>query len=146
MKKIIISLAALAAAGLVVWGAFALGTNHDSSKSDDSSSSSKVVSSKKTKKSTSSSASSSASSSSSASAQSSTASSSSSEKHTAFGGQGAAQPSTPSQDQVNDATTQLRNAGFPVDQWAPSDIEKIVSEAKQQGVSVVDYAKQNYHQ
>lgn len=145
MKKIIIALAALVAAGLVAWGAFALGTNHDSKSSDDSSSSSKVVSSKKAKKSTASSASSSSQTTNSSSS-SNAASASSSQKHTAFGGQGAAQPSTPTQEQVTDATTQLKNAGYPVDQWAPSDIEKMVSEAKQQGISVVDYAKQNYHQ
>ncbi|QEA58549.1 hypothetical protein FGL74_01920 [Leuconostoc koreense] len=40
---------------------------------------------------------------------------------------------------------QLIAAGLPADQWAPSDIKKIITEASQQNVSIVDYAKANFH-
>ncbi|MFC4760748.1 hypothetical protein [Fructobacillus durionis] len=133
MKKIIISLAALVAAGLIAWGAYTLGSNHSS---DNDSSSSKTSTSISKKKSTNTSSSSS---------NSASDSSSSSQKHSAFGGQGGGQPSTPSTTDVNMAKAQLKAAGFPVDEWAPSDIEKIISDAQQQGISVVDYANQNYH-
>lgn len=137
MKKIIISISALIAAGLIAWGAYTLGTKHDSSDDSNSSKTSTSISKKK---------SSGASTDDSNSASSaSTNSSSSSQKHSAFGGQGGGQPSTPSATDVNTAKAQLKAAGFPVDEWAPSDIEKIISDAQQQGISVVDYANQNYH-
>ncbi|MBS9338869.1 hypothetical protein G6R29_04425 [Fructobacillus sp. M2-14] len=47
---------------------------------------------------------------------------------------------------IKNVTAQLRDAGLPVDYWAPSDIKTIITQASQQGVSVVDYAKQNFHQ
>ncbi|MBS9335776.1 hypothetical protein [Fructobacillus papyrifericola] len=131
MKKVLIAIGTLIVAGLIAWGAFSLGVKNTSSQNNSSNQSVK-----KSQKMTSSTTSMTGAS----------VTSSSSQKHTAFGGQGAAEPTTPSSESVADATSQLRNAGFPVDQWAPSDIQKIVSDASQQGISVVDYAKQNFHQ
>ncbi|MDD9138232.1 hypothetical protein H7198_01220 [Fructobacillus sp. CRL 2054] len=135
MKKIIISLLALVAAGLIAWGAFTLGTKHDSSDDSSSSKTSTSISKKK----------SSGTSTDDSTSVTGGSSTSSSQKHSAFGGQGGGQPSTPSTTDVNTAKAQLKAAGFPVDEWAPSDIEKIISDAQQQGISVVDYANQNYH-
>lgn len=41
---------------------------------------------------------------------------------------------------------ELIHAGLPADKWAPSDIKKIITESSQQNMSVIDYAKANYHQ
>ncbi|GMA70543.1 hypothetical protein GCM10025879_17890 [Leuconostoc litchii] len=46
---------------------------------------------------------------------------------------------------ISDTRTKLIAAGLPADQWAPSDIKKIITEASQQNISVVDYAKANFH-
>lgn len=40
---------------------------------------------------------------------------------------------------------ELIHAGLPADKWAPSDIKKIITESSQQNMSVIDYAKANYH-
>lgn len=41
---------------------------------------------------------------------------------------------------------ELIHAGLPADKWGPSDIKKIITESSQQNMSVIDYAKANYHQ
>ncbi len=41
---------------------------------------------------------------------------------------------------------ELIRAGLPADKWGPSDIKKIITESSQQNMSVIDYAKANYHQ
>lgn len=46
---------------------------------------------------------------------------------------------------IAETRKQLIAAGLPADQWAPSDIKKIITEASQQNMSVVDYAKANFH-
>ncbi|MGQ4573641.1 hypothetical protein ACUIJP_06115 [Leuconostoc pseudomesenteroides] len=49
-------------------------------------------------------------------------------------------------DMITKVRNQLVNAGLPADKWAPSDIKKIITEASQQNMSIIDYAKANYHQ
>ncbi|KGB51093.1 hypothetical protein LH61_06355 [Leuconostoc mesenteroides P45] len=46
---------------------------------------------------------------------------------------------------IAETRRRLIAAGLPADQWAPSDIKKIITEASQQNISVVDYAKDNFH-
>lgn len=46
---------------------------------------------------------------------------------------------------IQKVSEELKNAGLPVDTWAPSDIKTIITQSSQQGISAVDYAKQNYH-
>lgn len=41
---------------------------------------------------------------------------------------------------------ELIHAGLPADKWGPSDIKKIITESSQQNMSVIVYAKANYHQ
>ncbi|WAM37956.1 hypothetical protein [Leuconostoc pseudomesenteroides] len=41
---------------------------------------------------------------------------------------------------------ELIRAGLPADKWGPSDIKKIITESSQQNMSVIVYAKANYHQ
>lgn len=137
-------------AAVVAGGGYALGTNHNSKESTTSSSSvstSSAVSS--TAKSTSDSASSS----------SSVASSATSSSTSATSQKGANPQTSASYDpnktlsgqtvdssMVQQVTAQLKAAGLPADQWAPSDIKQIITQASQQGVSPVTYAKQNFHQ
>ncbi|MDI6552904.1 hypothetical protein [Leuconostoc falkenbergense] len=47
---------------------------------------------------------------------------------------------------INTARKRLLEAGLPADKWAPSDIKKIITESSQQNISIIDYAKANYHQ
>lgn len=114
--------ALLAVAG-IGYAAFAAGVNHNAKQEQSKQSTSATKESQSKKAST---------------------SSSTTKAGPAFGGQGTVRPEV-TQSTIDDAETQLKNAGFPVDQWAPSDIEKIVSDANQQGVSVVDFAQQNFH-
>lgn len=46
---------------------------------------------------------------------------------------------------IQSAQQQLIQAGLPADQWAPSDIKKIITNSSQEGVSIVDYARANFH-
>lgn len=46
---------------------------------------------------------------------------------------------------IQEARQQLIAAGLPADQWGPSDIQKIITQASQDKVSIVEYAKANYH-
>ncbi|MBS9337749.1 hypothetical protein [Fructobacillus parabroussonetiae] len=47
---------------------------------------------------------------------------------------------------ITKVTKELTDAGLPANEWAPSDIKSIITQSSQQGISAVDYAKQNYHQ
>lgn len=47
---------------------------------------------------------------------------------------------------INKVRQELLQAGLPADKWGPSDIKKIITESSQQNMSVIDYAKANYHQ
>ena len=47
---------------------------------------------------------------------------------------------------ITQVRQELIHAGLPADKWAPSDIKKIITESSQQNMSVIDYAKANYHQ
>ncbi|CAK1222833.1 hypothetical protein [Fructobacillus evanidus] len=150
MKKIGTIIGVVVVAAVVAGGGYALGTNHNSKESTTSSSSvstSSAVSS--TAKSTSDSASSS----------SSVASSATSSSTSATSQKGANPQTSASYDpnktlsgqtvdssMVQQVTAQLKAAGLPADQWAPSDIKQIITQASQQGVSPVTYAKQNFHQ
>ncbi|CAK1254985.1 hypothetical protein [Fructobacillus cardui] len=150
MKKIGTIIGVVVVAAVVAGGGYAIGTNHTSKESTTSSSSvstSSAVSS--TTKSTSDSTSSS----------SSVASSATSSATSATSQKGANPQTSASYDpnktlngqtvdssMIQQVTAQLKAAGLPADQWAPSDIKQIITQASQQGVSPVTYAKQNYHQ
>ncbi|WP_337090439.1 hypothetical protein [Leuconostoc pseudomesenteroides] len=47
---------------------------------------------------------------------------------------------------ITQVRQELIRAGLPADKWGPSDIKKIITESSQQNMSVIDYAKANYHQ
>ncbi|MCK8616830.1 hypothetical protein LNP00_00395 [Fructobacillus sp. M158] len=49
------------------------------------------------------------------------------------------------QSMIEQTTKELEDAGLPANQWAPSDIKKIITQSSQQGISVVEYAKENFH-
>ncbi|CAK1229911.1 hypothetical protein [Fructobacillus cardui] len=150
MKKIGTIIGVVVVAAVVAGGGYAIGTNHTSKESTTSSSSvstSSAVSS--TTKSTSDSTSSS----------SSVASSATSSATSATSQKGANPQTSASYDpnktlngqtvdssMIQQVTAQLKAAGLPADQWAPSDIKQIITQASQQGVSPVTYAKQNFHQ
>jgi cytoskeletal protein RodZ len=150
VKKIGTIIGVVVVAAVVAGGGYAIGTNHTSKESTTSSSSvstSSAVSS--TTKSTSDSTSSS----------SSVASSATSSATSATSQKGANPQTSASYDpnktlngqtvdssMIQQVTAQLKAAGLPADQWAPSDIKQIITQASQQGVSPVTYAKQNFHQ
>ncbi|WP_061514994.1 hypothetical protein [Leuconostoc mesenteroides] len=50
------------------------------------------------------------------------------------------------QTMIDNTRSELIAAGLPADQWGPSDIKKIITESSRQNVSVVDYAKDNFHE
>lgn len=133
MKKIGTIVGIILAAAVIAFGGFALGTNHGSDKNTTSSSSSVTTSTVSDN-----SSSSSASSSTSQKAVNPQTSSNYDPNKTLSG-------QTVDSNMIQQVTAQLKAAGLPADQWAPSDITKIITQASQQGISPVDYAKQNYH-
>ncbi|WP_022791168.1 hypothetical protein [Weissella halotolerans] len=46
---------------------------------------------------------------------------------------------------IKKTQAQLVQAGLPADQWAPSDIKKIIVESSRLHMDVTTYAKQNFH-
>ncbi|MGL5888222.1 MAG: hypothetical protein ACRCY1_09140 [Leuconostoc suionicum] len=50
------------------------------------------------------------------------------------------------QTMIDSVRNELISAGLPADEWGPSDIKKIITESSRQNVSVVDYAKDNFHE
>ncbi|GAO99099.1 hypothetical protein [Fructobacillus ficulneus] len=136
MKKIFTGIVVVVAAIVVAVGSYALGSNHHST-SNKESGSSKVMSSSEIQSSSSSVVSSSQVTSNSA------MSSSISSQSSAF--DPTKQDAATSSQSIASVTAELVNAGLPANTWAPSDIQTIISQANQQGISPVDYAKQNYH-
>lgn len=47
---------------------------------------------------------------------------------------------------IDSVRNELTSAGLPANEWGPSDIKKIITESSRQNVSVVDYAKDNFHE
>lgn len=139
MKKIGTVIGFILVVVAVAMGGYALGTNHNSKKSaisSNSASTSSAVSPVTKSTSSSSSASSSVTSQKGANPE----TSASYDPNKTLNGQ------TVDSSTIQQVTTQLKAAGLPADQWAPSDIKQIITQASQQGISPVDYAKQNYHQ
>lgn len=50
-----------------------------------------------------------------------------------------------SMDDIKKTQSQLVQAGLPADQWAPSDIKKIIVESSRLKMDVTTYARQNFH-
>ncbi|CAK1233583.1 hypothetical protein R55227_BLOPHJLP_00675 [Fructobacillus tropaeoli] len=153
MKKIGTIIGVVVVAAVVAGGGYAIGTNHTSKESTTSSSSvstSSAVSS--TTKSISSDSTSSNSSSSIAPSSTSSVTSTTSQKGANPQTSASYDPNktlngqTVDSSMIQQVTAQLKAAGLPADQWAPSDIKQIITQASQQGVSPVTYAKQNFHQ
>lgn len=46
---------------------------------------------------------------------------------------------------VDNMRQKLLDAGLPADQWAPSDIKKIIVKSSTQGMDPIAYAKDNFH-
>ncbi|MBS9334901.1 hypothetical protein LQZ24_06330 [Fructobacillus sp. M1-13] len=133
MKKFLISVAALLVAVVVIFGAYKLGTS-ESQKNNNSTSSSSVS---KISNNVSS-------------IQESNSSSSVSKKNpentNQYDPNKTASGVTVDSAMIQKVTQELNEAGLPADTWAPSDIKSIITQASQQGVSAVTYAKENYHQ
>ncbi|KMK53261.1 MULTISPECIES: hypothetical protein [Fructobacillus] len=143
MKKIGTIIGFILVVVAVAMGGYALGTNHNSKESATSSNSaltSSAVSPVTKSTSPSSSASSSATSSATSQKGANPETSASYDPNKTLNGQ------TVDSSTIQQVTAQLKAAGLPADQWAPSDIKQIITQASQQGISPVDYAKQNYHQ
>lgn len=131
MKKTVIITLSLLITVSVIFGAYNLGTKHSSTSDNNQSESTKSV--------TSSVMSQSKNISSSTSLKNAETSSDYDPNQTASG-------VTVDRSMITKVSEELKQAGLPVDEWAPSDIKSIITQASQQGVSPVDYAKQNYHQ
>jgi hypothetical protein len=46
---------------------------------------------------------------------------------------------------VENMRQKLLDAGLPADQWAPSDIKKVIVKSSTQGMDPIAYAKENFH-
>jgi len=46
---------------------------------------------------------------------------------------------------VDKMRQKLLDEGLPADQWAPSDIKKIIVKSSMQGISPINYARENFH-
>lgn len=132
MKKIGITFGLLIAALAVALGGYVLGANHGSQKQSNSGSYTLI--------------SSSITSNSSSSMSSSSQSGANPETSSNYDPNKTLNGQTVDSAMIQKVTEQLKAAGLPADQWAPSDIKAIITKASQQGISPVDYAKQNYHQ
>ncbi|MDF7626473.1 hypothetical protein PUF88_00965 [Lactobacillaceae bacterium L1_55_11] len=142
MKKIITSVVAVAALAVASVAGYAQFNHQDSSHAKVTKTSAKSSTSVDKSEVTTSPSSSSSSSSSSAAAQSSAVNPQGATNYDPNKTAGGIEITMP---MIEQARQELDKAGIPADNFAPSDIKTIIANASQQGVSIVEYAKQNFH-